>query len=105
LGELVFLFFSREIVRSSRQWTFPAGAVALAKALTENSTLRKLSLSDNYIGALGATTIAAALARNSGITDLQLKGSEFGDAGAQRLCEALVVCPTPSKSFSHVLMQ
>ena len=68
-----------------------AGAVALANALTENTTLQKLAVSDNYIGALGAGPIATALSRNSSITSLYMKGCELGDTVTARLCACLVV--------------
>jgi Ran GTPase-activating protein (RanGAP) involved in mRNA processing and transport len=68
-----------------------AGAVALANALTENTTLRKLSVSDNYIGALGAGPLATALSRNSSITSLLMKGCELGDTVTTRLCTCLLV--------------
>jgi Ran GTPase-activating protein (RanGAP) involved in mRNA processing and transport len=68
-----------------------AGAVALANALTENTSLRKLSVSDNYIGALGAGPLATALTRNSSITSLYMKGCELGDTVSARLCACLLV--------------
>lgn len=71
--------------------TVHAGAVALANALTENTTLQKLSVSDNYIGALGAGPIATALSRNSTITSLFMKGCELGDTVTARLCACLAV--------------
>lgn len=81
-----------------------AGAVALAHALTENATLSKLIVSDNYIGALGAGALATALGRNSGITDIRLKGCELGDSVLQRLCDALAVrLPLPPLRLTAVL--
>jgi Ran GTPase-activating protein (RanGAP) involved in mRNA processing and transport len=68
-----------------------AGAVALAKALAENKGLKKLAISDNYIGTLGASTIASALAQNGTLTSLALRGCELSDTGAERLCSALLV--------------
>lgn len=79
-------------------WCSRAGAVALAHALTENSTLEKLVVSDNYVGALGGGAIATAVGRNSGLTDLRLKGCELGDSVLQRLCDALAVRPAPACS-------
>lgn len=67
--------------------------MALAHALTENSTLQKLVVSDNYVGALGAGALATAIGRNTGLTDLRLKGCELGDSVLERLCDALSVRP------------
>lgn len=68
-----------------------AGAVALAKALAENTGLKRFVISDNYIGTLGASTIAGALAQNKALESLALRNCELSDAGAERLCQALLV--------------
>ena len=65
--------------------------MALANALPENSGLRKLAISDNYVGSLGAVTIANALAKNSSVESLAMAGCELGDEGVERLCDALLV--------------
>jgi Ran GTPase-activating protein (RanGAP) involved in mRNA processing and transport len=78
-------------MRKQSSYAVLAGAVALANALIENTTLQKLSVSDNYIGALGAGPLATALSRNTSITSLSMKGCELGDTVTARLCACLLV--------------
>jgi len=67
------------------------GAEALAEALAANTTLARLCLNDNYLGAGGAKAIAAALTTNTAIREIQLRGNELGDEGLAAIAEALMV--------------
>jgi Ran GTPase-activating protein (RanGAP) involved in mRNA processing and transport len=57
----------------------------------ENTTLKHIAVSDNYMGMLGTGAIASALERNTGLRSLGLKNCELGDTGVERLCTALLV--------------
>jgi Ran GTPase-activating protein (RanGAP) involved in mRNA processing and transport len=66
-----------------------AGAEALATVLAANTTLKKLSLSDNGIGLVGARALAAALDKNATLTELDLEEGNIGAEGARAVAEAL----------------
>lgn len=68
-----------------------SGARALASALSVNSSLSSLILSDNYISVEGARALAEALTHNTALTELAIKGNELGDEGVEALCTALQV--------------
>lgn len=65
------------------------GAIVLAAALKNNSTLTSLSINENAIGDIGAVALADALMTNSTLTSLRVTGNEFGDIGAVALANAL----------------
>ena len=56
-----------------------------------NTTLQRVSLSDNYVGEKGGLALAQALTKNASVQALYLKGNELGDVGVSALCEALQV--------------
>ena len=65
------------------------GAVALAQALRDNSTLLWLDLSNNNISDGGAVALAQALHHNSTLNGLDLSNNNISDAGAVALAQAL----------------
>ncbi|XP_067016042.1 protein NLRC3-like [Acropora muricata] len=66
-----------------------SGALALARALLKNSTLKCLFLGYNYIGDLGALAFADALRTNSSLLLLDLSDNGIGDLGTEVICKAL----------------
>ena len=66
-----------------------AGAVALAQALRQNSTLNGLNLSNNSISNAGAVALGQALCCNSTLEELHLSNNSISDAGAVALGQAL----------------
>lgn len=70
------------------------GAITLAHALRENTTVKNLNLRFNIIGDDGAQAIADMLAVNRTITHLSLESNQIGDIGAQALADALKVNST-----------
>eukprot|EP00984_Skeletonema_dohrnii_P008654 scaffold3211_cov91-Skeletonema_dohrnii-CCMP3373.AAC.7 len=58
------------------------GAIALAEALKENTTLTALKLENNFIDNEGAIALAEALKENTTLTSLNLEYNEIGDEGA-----------------------
>ncbi len=65
------------------------GAVALAKALKGNTTLKTLDLGGNAIDAEGAVALAEALKGNTILTTLHLNENAIGEEGAVALANAL----------------
>ena len=65
--------------------------VSLFKALSVNSSLTRLDLSDNSIGASGAASLSQALAVNSSLTNLKLNLNGICHPGAASLSQALAV--------------
>ena len=65
------------------------GAASLSQALTANSSLTSLDLSSNTIGEAGATFLSQALTANSSLTSLDLSRTGIGDSGATSLSQAL----------------
>ncbi|CAE7947625.1 NLRC5, partial [Symbiodinium sp. KB8] len=70
-----------------------AGAVALAKAVTENPVVQKLLLSYNCIGASGARALATAAREGKSLKTLYLHGSPVAEA-CEDLAGALRAKPT-----------
>ena len=71
-----------------------AGAVKVADALRDNSTVLRMLLAGNSIGAEGAATLADALHSNAALKMLHLDCNQVGDAGAARFSDALRVNST-----------
>lgn len=65
------------------------GAVSLAEALCQSTTLLVLELSENAIGNPGASGLADALKVNRSVTDLGLSVNLIGDEGATALAACL----------------
>ena len=65
--------------------------VSLSKALSVNSSLTNLDLSENSIGASGAASLSQALAVNSCLTNLKLNLNGICHPGAAFLSQALAV--------------
>ena len=65
--------------------------VSLSKALSVNSSLTNLDLSENSIGASGAASLSQALAVNSSLTNLKLNLNGICHPGAAFLSQALAV--------------
>ena len=79
-----------EMLELSNSGISDAVAVALAKALHHNSTLTSLDLSNNSISDTGAVALAQALHHNSTLEWLHLDGNDdIGEKGTQRLVQAL----------------
>jgi len=68
--------------------------MGLASALRANTTLTKLDLGYNEIGAVGAQHIAEALKVNATVTELDMCHNEFGPEGAKHLADALAANAT-----------
>ena len=62
----------------------------LTTALTYNTTLRSLHLSENHIGESGATYVANILRTNTSLETLWLNGCDLGQESARFLAEALI---------------
>ncbi|GBG34317.1 Leucine-rich repeat serine/threonine-protein kinase 2 [Hondaea fermentalgiana] len=67
----------------------PNGVFALADALMKTSSLQTLALDNNGIGDMGISSLANALAENASLRTLSLYGNRIGDAGANALAAAL----------------
>ena len=65
------------------------GAIALAKALDQNSIFQSLNLDNNSISSVGATAMAQSLYYNSTLKQLSLSGNIIGNSGAVALAESL----------------
>ena len=82
-----------------------AGAAAISIALTGNSSLITLNLSDNSIGDAGASSLSQALTENSSLITLNLNGNSIGDAGASSLSQALTAnCALSTINLSRNLL-
>ena len=82
-----------------------AGAAAISIALTGNSSLITLNLSDNSIGDAGASSLSQALKENSCLNTLNLNGNRIGDAGASFLSQALTAnCSLNTLNLSRNLL-
>ena len=82
-----------------------AGAAAISIALTGNSSLITLNLSDNSIGDAGASSLSQALTENSSLITLNLNGNSIGDAGASSLSQALTAnCSLSTINLSRNLL-
>ena len=66
-----------------------AGAVALAKGLEMNTSLKKLGLGGNQIGNLGASHLADALRRNTTLNHLRIESNRISFEGIECLVEML----------------
>jgi Ran GTPase-activating protein (RanGAP) involved in mRNA processing and transport len=75
------------------------GAVALAKALLKNTTIRCLSLKRCDLGE-GSLQIARALADNASLLRLDLEGNSIGDLGFQEICKSVF---TDSKNHPSLI--
>ena len=71
-----------------------SGAASLSQALSGNTTLTYLNLSNNTIGASGAASLSQALSVNTTLTNLNLKWNMVGDSGGVSLSQALSVNST-----------
>jgi Ran GTPase-activating protein (RanGAP) involved in mRNA processing and transport len=65
------------------------GAIALAKVLEHNTTLKTLILWNNQIGDEGAKLIAEYLKGNTTLTELNLGGNQIGNKGVEEIKEFL----------------
>ena len=75
-----------------------SGAVSLSQALAVNSSLTNLDLTRNSIRDFGAASLSQALSVNSSLTNLDLSGNDIGYAGAASLSQALAV----NSSLTHL---
>ena len=66
-----------------------AGAIALARSLEINKTLKTLDLRDNDIGDHGTIALAEALRENQSLENIFLDGNHISDHGAIALATAL----------------
>jgi hypothetical protein len=64
---------------------------AIGQALALNTTLTRLSLGHNHLGAGGLQAIGQALAVNRVLTDLDLSSNDIGTKGARKIGQALQV--------------
>ena len=65
------------------------GVGEVVSGLSDNHTLRRLSLSHSQIGSEGAVAVATMLKRNSSLETLQLAGCSIGSSGGVELGVAL----------------
>ena len=65
------------------------GAMKIAIALTNVSSLKLLDLSDNEIPAVAASTIASVIMRNSSLEDLRLRNNKLTTSGIITIAQAL----------------
>mmetsp|Transcript_37306 Transcript_37306/g.92846 ORF Transcript_37306/g.92846 Transcript_37306/m.92846 type:complete len:110 (-) Transcript_37306:9-338(-) len=70
------------------------GVLHLASALRANTTLTKLDLGYNEIGAVAAQHIAEALEVNATVTKLDLRSNAIDTVGAQHIAAAIKVNAT-----------
>lgn len=73
----------------------PDGALALAGALAEDTTVRALWLKRNPLHADGARTLAALLRRNTALRTLDLVNTGIGADGVRLLLDALLTRGAP----------
>ena len=71
-----------------------AHAVALARSLKDNTTLKRLDLGMNSIGTKGAKALAVLLKDDTSLTNLDLWKNDIDDEGADALAEALKINKT-----------
>ena len=76
---------------SGLPYPFEISLRTLSLALTVNTSLTSLDLSENYIGNEGAISLCEALRVNTSLTSLDLSKNDIGDEGAISLSEALTV--------------
>ncbi|KAL3250649.1 hypothetical protein MRX96_055433 [Rhipicephalus microplus] len=67
------------------------GAVAIAAALAENTTLVSLRIASNSIGPVGARALAETLKTNSSLSVLDLRDNAIGTSGAMAFATTLKV--------------
>jgi len=67
------------------------GACHLAQALCENTTLRKLCLSDNPIGTKGAMVLGRLIRHNKSLEEVRLNSCHIDSEGVNHLAQALVM--------------
>ncbi|KJE90736.1 TKL/IRAK protein kinase [Capsaspora owczarzaki ATCC 30864] len=88
-------------VHLSQQDIGDAEAQAIAQALTENTTVTRLSMYKNQVSDAGALSVAQALELNKTVKELYLSENQIGDAGAQAIAEALKVNTTVTALVLH----
>ena len=102
LGEHLDMSPSKDFYRTGIN---AAGAAAISIALTGNSSLITLNLSDNSIGDAGASSLSQALTENSSLITLNLNGNSIGHAGASSLSQALTAnCSLSTINLSRNLL-
>ncbi|XP_078237988.1 leucine-rich repeat-containing protein 74B isoform X3 [Pogona vitticeps] len=74
----------------SDNWLGGEGTAAIAEMLKENCFISDVDLSENRSGVHGAKALSAALRANATLVTLKLSGNELNDEAAQYLAEALV---------------
>ena len=81
------------------------GAAGLSECLKCTTSLSELYLSNNNIGDAGAADLGECLKCNKSLSELYLSGNNIGDAGAAALGECLKCCTSLSKlclSFNNI---
>lgn len=72
-----------------REWFWEEGARALAEAMKETRTVRKLELASNMLGDGGVKVLADAIKETKTVTSVYLVQNLVGDEGARALAEAI----------------
>ena len=73
----------------SRNKITSEGWVHLFKALSNNTSLKKLNISYNNLGVEGSVALAEMLSCNKSITELNLKGCDIPEAGLREITKGL----------------
>lgn len=81
----------QELILDANRELGDSAVEMIAQALSENKTLRLLSLKLCRIGDTGGVELARALKKNDHLEEVYLDGNEVGDATAMELAEAIKV--------------
>jgi Ran GTPase-activating protein (RanGAP) involved in mRNA processing and transport len=69
------------------------GASLVSRMLATNTTVKKLSLTNNNISVAGCRSLSGLLTANTNFAHLNLEGNEAGQYGCQVLAQAISVAP------------
>ncbi|KAG7401596.1 NLR, CARD domain-containing protein 3 [Phytophthora boehmeriae] len=86
-GDVQELDFSSLALRNKRLEA--DGCALVARSLSTNHTVRKLTIHDHAIGDDGAAALSKMLCNNSTLESLDLHGNEISDRGVDALAQAL----------------
>lgn len=91
LADMLYVNTTLKRLDISQCWIGDAGVAALTPALRRNQTLTELDLSINQIRSEGAAAIAAIITVNVGLEKLDLNTNSIGDFGMLRLAGPLSI--------------
>ncbi len=86
--------FKTDALDFSYQALQSEGIQLVSNALRQNTTIKSLSLANNYLKPEDATPITNALQTNTTLQELSLYGNALGDSGIQTITDALITSQT-----------